>query len=81
MSRELLEEALKKTQQLEEREMKKAQLAENLGKITGVAFAVSLDTTAVWLIIKFMLGVTAFTWVNALGVIFLANLAYIKLKN
>ena len=81
MSKEVLEKAFEKTKELEEKQMKKMRLAENIGRISGIAVAVALDTTAVWLIIKFMLGVTAFTWVNALGVMFLANILYIKLKS
>ena len=46
--------------------MKKLRLAENVGRIAGIAVAVAMDTTAVWLIIKFMLGFAAFTWINAL---------------
>ena len=81
MSKEVLEKAFEKTKELEEKQMKKMRLAENIGKFTGIAVAVALDTTAVWLIIKFMLGVAAFTWVNALGIMFLANILYIKLKS
>jgi hypothetical protein len=81
MSREVLEKALNKTKELEEKQMKKLRLAENIGKFTGVVVAVAMDTTAVWLIVKFMLGFAAFTWINALGIMFLANIIYIKLKN
>ena len=81
MSKEVLEQALKKTKELEEKQMKKMRLAESIGRFAGITVAVAMDTTAVWLIIKFMLGVTAFTWVNALGVMLLANILYIKLKS
>jgi hypothetical protein len=80
MSREILEKALEKTNEIEEKEVKKLRLAENLGRITGVGLALAMDATAIWLIIKFMLGFAAFTWVNALGVMFLANILYIKFK-
>ena len=81
MSREILEKALNKTNEIEEREVKKLRLAENIGKFAGIGVAVAMDTTAIWLIIKFMLGFAAFTWVNALGVMLLANIVYVKLKN
>ena len=80
MSREILEKALEKTNEIEEKQVKKLRLAENIGRFTGVAVAVAMDTTAVWLIVKFMLGFAAFTWVNALGVLLLLNILYIKLK-
>lgn len=81
MSREILEKALNKTNEIEEKEVKKLRLAENIGRFVGIGVAVAMDTTAVWLIIKFMLGFAAFTWVNALGVMLLANIVYVKLKN
>ncbi len=78
MTRELLEKALNKTRELEEKEKKKMRIAESLGKWVGIAIAISLDSTFVWLIVKFMIGVASFTWLGALGVMLLANLAYGK---
>ena len=80
MTREILEKSLEKTNKIEEKQMKKLRLAENIGKFAGIGVAIAMDTTAVWLIIKFMLGLAAFTWVNALGVLLLLNILYIKLK-
>jgi len=80
MSKEVLEKAFEKTKEIEEKQMKKMRLAENIGKFVGIAVAVAMDTTVVWLIVKFMLGAAAFTWVNALGVMLLLNILYIKLK-
>ena len=81
MSKEVLEKAFEKTKEMEEKQMKKMRMAESIGKFVGITVAVAMDTTAVWLIIKFMLGFAAFTWINALGVMLLANILYIKLKN
>jgi predicted metalloendopeptidase len=81
MSKEVLEKAFEKTKEIEKKQMKKLRLAENIGRLAGITVAVAMDTTAVWLIIKFMLGFAAFTWINALGVMLLANILYIKLKN
>lgn len=80
MSREILEKALNKTNEIEEREVKKLRLAENLGKFLGIGAAVAMDTTAIWLIVKFMIGVSAVTWVQVLGAMLLFNILYIKLK-
>ena len=81
MSKEILERALEKTNEIEEKQMKKLRLAEGIGKFAGIAVAVAVDTTAVWLIIKFMIGAAAFTWIQALGVMLLANILYIKFKS
>ena len=78
MSKEILEKALNKTRELEEKEMKKMRLAESAGKWVGIAIAISLDATFVWLVVKFMIGAASFTWLGALGVMLLANLAYGK---
>ena len=81
MTREILEKALNKTNEIEEKQMKKMRLAENMGRFAGISVAIAMDTTVVWLIIKFMLGFAAFTWINALGVMFLANILYIKFRS
>ena len=56
MSRELLEKALNKTKEMEEKKLKKRKLAENLGTILGIATSMCIDATFVWLIVKFMIG-------------------------
>jgi hypothetical protein len=81
MSKEVLEKAFEKTKEIEERQMKKLRLAENIGKFAGIVTAVALDTTAVWLIIKFMIGLSAVTWVQVLGGMLLLNILCIKLKS
>ena len=80
MSKEILEKALNRTNEIQEKEMKKKKLAENSARILGIVVAIALDATCVWLIVKFMIGVSSFTWIGALGVMLLANLAYAKLK-
>ena len=80
MSRELLQKALNKTNEMEEKKLKKQKLAENLGTILGMIVSICFDATFVWLIIKFMIGSASFTWLGALGVILLANLVYGKFK-
>ena len=80
MSRDLLEKALNKTNEMEEEEKKKMRLAETAGMVMGVAVAIVADATFVWLIVKFMIGVSSFSWVAALGVMLLANLAYGKFR-
>jgi len=80
MSRDLLEEALNKTNEIEEKQKRKMRLAESAGRIAGLVVAVIIDATFVWLIVKFMLGFVAFSWVQALGVMFLVNMIYAKFK-
>ena len=81
MTRDLLEAALNKTKELEEQELKTRKLAENIGKITGVLVAITLDTTFVWLIVKFLIGVASFSFLQSLGIMLLANLIYVKFKS
>ena len=81
MSREILEKALNKTNEIEEKEVKKLRLAENIGRFAGISVAVAMDTTAVWLIVKFMVGIASFTWIQALGAMLLINILYIKFKS
>jgi len=80
MSRDLLEEALNKTNEIEEKQKRKMRLAESAGRIAGIVAALTIDATFVWLIVKFMLGFVAFSWVQALGVMFLVNMIYAKFK-
>ena len=80
MSKEVLEKAFEKTKEIEEKQMKKLRLAENIGRFSGIATAVALDTTVVWLIIKFMIGVSAVSWIQVLGGMLLLSILYIKLK-
>ena len=81
MSREVLEKALEKTNEMEEKKKKKMQLAEQIGWVTGVAVATALETTLVWAILKFVIGLAAFSWLSTLGVVILANLVCSKLKS
>ena len=81
MSKEVLEKALKKTNELEEKEMKKMKLAERIGWVTGIAIATALETTLVWAVVKFVIGAVAFSWLSALGTVILANLVCSKLKS
>lgn len=80
MSREVLEQALKKTKEIEEKNMKKMRAAELAGKSIGILVALAADATFVWLVVKFMIGVTSFTWVAALGIMLLANLVAGKIS-
>ena len=58
MSKEILEKSLEKTNELEEKLMKKVKIAEALGKITGSLVAVALDALIVWAILNYMVGFT-----------------------
>ena len=81
MSKDVLEKAFEKTKEIEEKQMKKLRLAENMGRFAGISVAIAMDTTAVWLILKFMIGLVTVTWVQTLGVMLLVNILFIKLKS
>ena len=82
MSKEVLEKAFEKTKEIEEKQMKKLRLAENIGR-SSLALALQLPWTPpqFGLSLSSCLGSLPFTWVNALGVMFLANILYIKFKS
>ena len=79
MSREVLEQSFNKTKEMEEETLKKMRSAQNLGRILGILAAFSVDSTVVWLIVKFLLGFATFSWINALAVVLLVSLLRAKL--
>ena len=80
MNRDLLEKALNKTNEMEGEEKKKMRLAEKAGMALGVVVVIAADATYVWLVVKFLIGVSSFSWLSALGVMLLENLAYGKFR-
>ena len=76
MSKDALEAALQKTREMEDKKKKRMALAERVGFLAGILVSMLIDATLVWLIIKYMVGATAFTWLAALGILFLANLFF-----
>ena len=79
MSRDLLEEAFKKTKEIEEKEQRKLKAAESLGIAAGLATALALDATVVWLIVKFLIGFPL-SWPAAVGCILLLYIIKVKFK-
>lgn len=79
MSKEVLEKALKRTNELEEKAMKQLKVAETLGKILGYATASALDATVVWAVAVFLVGLPL-TWLNCLGITLLVQMLQIKFK-
>ena len=80
MSREILEEAFRKSRKEEERQLAMAKFTETLGRVVGTTVAIMIDGTVVWLILKFMIGLQV-GWVAVLGGMFLLNLLILKLKS
>jgi hypothetical protein len=78
MSRDILEQALNKTKEIEEENLKKMRTAQHLGRVIGIIAAVVIDSTAVWLIVKFLLGFASFSWISALGVMLLVSMLKAK---
>jgi hypothetical protein len=71
MSKDILEKAYEAAAKQEEKEKKRLKAAESVGKLVGMTVAVSIDATAVWVAVRFLLGVTTFTWWSGLGVVIL----------
>ena len=77
MSKDILESALQKTRELEEKEKKRMKLAETLGRITGVLAVWAVDATFVWAVVNFMIG-ASFTWLASAGAVALVWMASLK---
>ena len=80
MSREILEEAFRKSRKEEERQLAKAKIMETLGRVVGTTIAIMIDGTVVWMVLKFMIGLQV-GWVAVLGGMFLLNLLVLKFKS
>ena len=80
MSREILEEAFRKSRKEEERQLAKAKIMETLGRVVGTTIAIMIDGTVVWMVLKFMIGLQV-GWVAVLGGMFLLNLLVLKIKS
>lgn len=79
MSREVLEDMYKATQNIEKRKEARHKFAETLGTITGATVALALDATMIWAVLNFMIGFQL-TWVGCLGIVILANAAVVKYR-
>ena len=77
MSKDVLEAALQKTRDLEEKEKKRMKLAETFGRIAGALVAWVVDATFVWAVVNFMIG-ASFTWLASAGVIALLWIVSLK---
>ena len=77
MSKDVLEAALQKTRDLEEKEKKRMKLAETFGRIAGALVAWVIDATFVWAVVNFMIG-ASFTWLASAGVIALLWMVSLK---
>ena len=79
MSKEVLEKALSKTKELEERQLKRMKVAEAVGKVTGSVIALSLDALVVWAILNYLIGVSV-GFLPTLGFVLLAMVILAKVK-
>ena len=77
MSQEMLERALNKTIEREEKSKKAERAAMVAGKVLGAAAALSLDATLVWLVLTYLVSFPV-SWVTALGWTLLAYLVAAK---
>ncbi len=80
MSEEILEKALKKTKELEEKAEKRMKVAKAIGVVAGTAIALTLDAGIAWLIVNFMIGVSV-PFLSVLGVVILIQLLLTKVKS
>lgn len=79
MTRQLLEQAFAKTKEIEDKKHKRMELAKRFGTAAGALVALLLDSTFIWAVLNFMVGVS-FSWLATLGSYTLLNLFIGKLK-
>ena len=77
MSREILEKAFEKTKQKEEQEKTQMRIAGALGQVAGTIAALALDTTVIWAITVYLIGVPV-SWFAILGGILLFQIVKFK---
>ena len=79
MSKDVLEKALQKTNEMEEKEIKRMKLAESVGKVVGSIVAVGLDALVVWAIVNYLIGMSV-GFVPVLGGILISMFILAKIK-
>ena len=79
MNKDILERALEKTNEIEEKERKKVKIAGTIGFISGHLVALALDTTAVWAVLLFLVGLEV-SWVAVLGGLMLFHIFKVKIR-
>ena len=80
MSKEVLEKALNKTKELEEKQLRKMKVAETAGRVVGSLVAVALDAVVVWAIVNYLIGVSV-GFVPVLGGILMSMFILAKIKS
>lgn len=79
MSKEVLEKALNKTKELEEKQLRKMKVAETAGRVVGSLVAVALDAVVVWAIVNYLIGVSV-GFVPVLGGILMSMFILAKIR-
>ena len=79
MSKEVLEKALNKTKEIEEKQLKRMKVAESVGKVVGSVVAVGLDALIVWAVLNYLIGMSV-GFVPTLGFVLLAMFILAKIK-
>ena len=79
MSQEILERAFNMTKELEQKQMRKMELAKEIGRTIGSTVAIVIDTVIVWVIVNYLIGVSV-GFVPVLGgtLLFICILAKIR---
>ena len=80
MSKEVLEKALNKTKELEEKQLRKMKVAETAGRVFGSLVAVALDAVVVWAIVNYVIGASV-GFVPVLGGILMSMFILAKIKS
>lgn len=79
MTKDILEKAYEKSKEIEEKQLKRMQLAGAVGTVLGAGVAILLDTTVFWLIAKYLVGFSI-SWVAVLGYSLAFSMIMYKVK-
>lgn len=80
VSKDILERALNRTTEIEEKQKKAHQLAKNVGQVLGLTAAVGFDSLIAWLCLRFLMGLTAISFWQVVGAVIIYSLVLSKMR-
>ena len=79
MSKDVLEKALNRTVELEQKNQRQQRIAENIGKTIGISAALAVDALVAWAILNWLVGFSV-GYLPILGVSLLVQMTLAKVK-
>jgi uncharacterized membrane protein len=79
MSKDVLEKALNRTVEIEQKNQKQQRIAESIGKILGLSAAITFDALIIWTLLNWLVGFSV-GYLPVLGVSILVQMTLAKIK-